>query len=217
MRYLSACIVMTLTVAFFGCTGGGSGDPAAEVARKPSDRQVERMLAAAARPPTATPERLTPTPEPDPEIYDETGEVFLETWMGVPVKRPPSGVGSRVGEKPRLEDAARIWREFFRGTTVLARGVTYDLCRDGTSIYVSGAPGMWPAGTTLSYLLLPYEGNPTFDYTHIELQISPDQPELIFPKLKYQAYHIANVDGYTVGYDRGGILIDAPVIANTRC
>ncbi len=237
MRSLNACIAISLAVALVGCTGGSPDStrrtesrdtagptvirapaPAAgEVAREPSEQIIAAMLAAAVRTPTATPERLTPTPEPDPEIYIESGQLFFETWMGETVTRPPRGVGPRVGEEPRLEDAAAIWRDFFQSTRVLARGITYDLCRDGTAIYISGAPGMWPEGTTLTYRLLPYKSDTGFDYSHIELQISPDQPELLFARRKYQAYHIANVNGYTVGFGFGGTMIDAPVIASAAC
>ena len=228
---------MILAVGLVGCTGGSpdstrrpeslsaavptsarASDPrSAEVAREPSERLVTEMLAAAARTPTATPELLIPTPAPDPEIYIESGRVFFETWMGETVKQPPREVGSQVGEEPRLEEAVAIWRGFFQGTRVLARGVIYDLCRDGTALYISGAPGMWPEGTTLTYRLLPYKSETGFDYSHIELQISPDQPELLFFRRKYQAYHLANVNGYTVGFFFGDTMIDAPVISSAAC
>ena len=237
MRYLDACIAISLAVALVGCTGGspdstrGSASratagatvvrppaPAAgEVAQEPSERLITEMLAAAVRTPTATPEVLIPTPKPDPEIYIESGQVFFEIWMGKAVKQPPREVGSQVGEEPQLEDAVAIWRDFFQGTRVLALGITYDLCRDGIAIYISGAPGMWPEGTTLTYRLLPYKSETGFDYSHIELQISPDQPELLFFRRKYQAYHLANVNGYTVGFFFGETLIDAPVIASAAC
>ena len=81
----------------------------------------------------------------------------------------------------------------------------------------SGAPGRWPDATKFNYLLIPYPTRFGFDYTHIELQVASEDPQFRYSRGRYDAYHLANVDGYTVGVFFDQRLIDAPVIKSTMC
>lgn len=220
---LRAFTIATLLVLASACESGGEtiiviSNPAKiDAPPGPQIAAARPVVAAPESRPTPTPELLTPTPAPHPEIYIETGEVFMDTWMGEPVIPPPREVSSLLDEAPSRTDAAAAWREYFLGTRVLANGVTYELCEDGSAIYVSGAPGRWPDGTKFNYLLLPYPARFGFDSTHIELQVASADPQFRYSRGRYDAYHFANVDGYTVGIFFDGTLIDAPVIQSTMC